>query len=236
MRTVKQLHPVMTCLIPCILLLNGCASEAQRSLPSTAPAVQLAVTDMRLIKPGVSVGALRLGDTRERALEMFPKKPNYDEEYNYDGRFTPCVYTEIHWLDFDHLDRWGIFIYLKEGRIYQIKADTPRYATVEGITSDSSPEDVRSHYPKLQAYVLLHSGAKVNGGRDLIYWVDRQQGITFEFYYDGRVDARRVASINIFEPGTEFLPNGCISPPREWHRLEPFALEPPSNESQNVKR
>ena len=141
----------------------------------------------------------------------------------------------MHWYDFEQSSN-GIFAYLKDGRIFQIEAGTLRYATADGITADGSPQDVRTHHPQLQAYALLHSGAKVNGGRDLIYWVDRQKGIAFEFYYDRRVDGRRVASIIVFTPGTEFLPKGCVAPPREWRELEPFALEPPSNESQNMER
>lgn len=234
MVTVKQ-RWLMLWPVGCALLLSGCNTKAQRSPVSVSPTPQMATIDATLIKPGLSVGALQLGDIRERALEVFPKKPKYDEEYNYDRRFGPCEFSEIHWLDFDHLDQWGVFIYMKEGRIFQIAADTPRYHTAEGITSESTPEDVRTHYPQLQAYALLHSGAKINGGRDLIYWVDRQSGIAFEFYYDQRVDARRVGRISIFKPDTDFQPDGCVAPPREWRELEPFALEPSSSKTQEPK-
>lgn len=86
-------------------------------------------------------------------IELLGKKDE-DEEYTYK---EPCARTEIHWLDLD-TDSNGLFIYLKEGRIFQIEVDTPRYRTAEGITNDSSPEDVRRHYPQVQTYVLLGSG------------------------------------------------------------------------------
>jgi hypothetical protein len=225
MASLKKCRQIALYLIVCPLLLGNCSNKAQRTVSLVNSALQTPVTDTARINPGVGVGALRLGDTRERALELFPKKPNYDAEYNYDQRFGPCAFTEIHWLDSAHLGRWGAFIYIKEEHIFQIAIDTPRYSTPQGITSDSSPDDVRAHYSQLQAYALLHSGTKINGGRDLIYWVDRQKGIAFEFYYDRSVDARRVGRISVFEPGTAFQPQGCVSPPQEWRELEPFALE-----------
>lgn len=212
------------------LWLSGCTSKAQRSPSSITSNSQATTGNPTLIKPGHSIGALQLGGTREQALEFFPKKQNYDQEFTYDGTFTPCVYSEIHWLDPNPLDGRGIFIYMKEGRVFQIQVDSPRYATADGITSGSSPEAVRARYPRTQAYALLYSGAKVNGGRDLIYWVDQQNGIAFELYYDSRVDRRRVGSIIVFELGVEFQPKGCIAPPREWHKLEPYALELPNSE------
>jgi hypothetical protein len=180
-----------------------------------------------VIIPGRSVGPLQLGDTRERALELFGEPT---EEYAYDeNSLGRCKLTEMHWNDLIYNDRWGIFIYLRNNRIYQIFADTPRYATAAGITSDSSPQNVRRNHLTLQSYVLMHSGSKVNGGRDLIYWVDRSTGIAFEFYYHRSLDTRRVASIIVFEPDVEFLPKGCNEIPQEWRELKPFASELPSN-------
>lgn len=229
---VKKQKSLAVQLILCALLLMGCNGKAQQSSANAKAESQTAATDAKLINPGLSIGALQIDDTRERALELLGKP---GEEYNYDGKFTPCIYAEMHWYDFEQSSN-GIFAYLKDGRIFQIEAATPRYVSVNGITSGSSPEQVRAHHPQLQAYALLHSGAKVNGGRNLIYWVDRQKGIAFEFYYDRRVDARRVARIIVFAPGTEFLQKGCVTSPREWRELEPFSLESPSGEEQKLER
>jgi hypothetical protein len=202
---------------------GGVASQTpQASQPRPAP------TDATLIIPGHSVGLLVLGDTRERALELFPKKPNYDEEYTYE---EPCPRTEIHWLDIDTRNEAekvfdGVFIYLKEGRVVQIEAATPRYRTVEKITLDSFADDVRRHYPQLEAYVLTDSGAKVVGGRDLIYWVDSPNGIAFELYYDRNTGKRRVRKTIVFAPAGDFQPEGCESSPQELRKLKPFSLEP----------
>jgi hypothetical protein len=223
-------------LIACLLSIIGCSGQIQRAASGTPASKAVpgspspsASPEASLIEPGRSVGALRLGDTRERVNQIFPKKPNYDEEYNYDA---PCPRTEIHSLDIDLSQENGpvsngVFIYLKDGRVSQIQVATPRFHTADGITEDSTPAEVRRHYQQLQSYVLSNSGAKVNGGRDLVYWVDRQKGIAFEFYYNRKANQRRVSKVIVFNPNSEFQPEGCVSPPQELRELEPFAVEPP---------
>lgn len=221
-----------------VLLPRGCGalqlhSPAQHKTASTAGThASAAPTDTTLINPGKSVGALRLGDTRERVLEIFPFKLHMDEEYSYKD---PCPITEIHWLDRE-LDADGVFVYLENGRVFQIEAATPRYRTAEGITIHSSPTKVQWHYAHLRAYVLRNSGADIVGGRDLIYWVERQQGIAFELYYDRAARKRLVHEVIVFQPGTEFQPDGCLRPPQEWLELEPFSLEPPSTTTKRQPR
>ena len=223
------------CLISCLLSLIGCPAQLQRSSESPGSAKQTtsappeAASAAFLIEPGHSVGALRLGDPHEQVLKVFPKKANYVEEYTYN---QPCALTEIHWLDIDLSQENGavsngVFIYLKDGRVFQIDAASPRFRTTNGITVDSTPEEVRRHYPRLKSYVLSNSGAKVNGGRDLIYWVDRESGIAFEFYHNSKSGKRQVSKVIAFRPTSDFQPEGCISPPQELHELDPFALEPP---------
>lgn len=186
------------------------------------------VNSANLIVPGRRVGHLQLGDTRQRVLQLFAKKPNVDEEYTYPHPESGCgTISEIHWLDLE-LDAAGVFVYLENGHVFQIESATQRFRTAEGITESSSPEEIRRHYPRLRAYQLVHSGADIVGGRDLIYWVGRDQGIAFEFAYHRRADRRLVYRIIVFEPDTEFLPRGCVEEPQEWRELLPFSLEPPN--------
>jgi hypothetical protein len=235
MITPKSQH-LAAWLIPYLLLSIGCAAQVQRAPAVARSATQtvstsaspIPLTDAALIEPGRRVGTLRLGDIRERVTEVFPKKPNYDEEYNYD---EGCPRTEIHWLDIDLSHENGavsngVFVYLKDGRVFQIEAATPRFHTADGITEDSTPEELRRHYQQLKAYVLANSGTKVNGGRDLIYWIDRESGIAFEFYYNTGKRERRVSKVIVFHPGSDLQPGGCVLAPQELHELEPFALEP----------
>jgi hypothetical protein len=176
------------------------ASQAAASLSNGSP------DERALIVPGQKVGSLQLGNTGDQSLKLLgPKK----EEYNYDN---PCKYSEMHWYDME-LDTNGIFVYLKDGKIFQLEAATPRYRTAEGITEESSPDVVRRRFPQLRSYVLLNSGSDIVGGRDLIYWVDRADGIAFEFYYNRKAKKRRVSKVIIFNPNSEFQPEGCVSPP-----------------------
>jgi hypothetical protein len=209
-----------------VLALVGCSVSNQGS-PAALPTVRRSErtvapsqepSDNALIRPGRSVGPVQLGDTREKLIKVLGEKL---EEYTYND---PVKYSEMHWYDLE-ADRNGIFAYLRDGRVFQIESDTPRYRTAEGITSDATPESVHSKYPDLQAYVLRGSGSKVNGGRDLVYWVDRQRGIAFEFYYNSKAKKRRVSKTIVFEPGSEFQPEGHVSSPQELHGLKAFALQ-----------
>jgi len=173
-----------------------------------------------LIKPGLSVGALQLGNTRERVIELLGKKRE-DEEYSYG---EPCPRQEIHSLDLQ-TESNGVFVYLANGRVFQIESASRRYRTADGITQDSSSDDVRRRYPATQALVLANSGSKVNGGRDLIYWFDPNLGIAFELYYDQPTRKRRTSKIIVFSPGSSFQPGGCVSPPQQLRKLKPFATD-----------
>ena len=57
-------------------------------------------------------------------------------------------------------------------------------------------------------------------GRDLIYWVDKNAGIAFELYCNERKKQRLVRSIDVFEKGADYQPEGCVSPPQLWRELK----------------
>jgi hypothetical protein len=72
-----------------------------------------------IIDPGLAVGPLKLGDSRDRALELFPKKDE-DQEWN-----DPCGST-IDWVDTSNPNgRGDLFIRLKKGKVFQIESSTP---------------------------------------------------------------------------------------------------------------
>ena len=77
-------------------------------------------------------------------------------------------------------------------------------------------ERVKSLFPSGRAYALIGSGSDLVGGRDLIYWVDEKAGVAFEFYWNRRKKYRLVGGIDVFVPGTDYRPDGCISPPQQW--------------------
>jgi hypothetical protein len=170
----------------------------------------------QLIKPGESVGPLRLGASRDEIVGILVLKPNVDQEYSYG---EPCPHTAIHWLDLE-FEAYGLSVFFKNGKVFQIQAASPRFRTATGITTESSVEDVRRHYPDTRAFVLINSGADVVGGKDLVYLVDSMRGIAFEFYYNRRVRKRLVYKVIVFEPRTEFLPDGCVQLPQKWQEIK----------------
>src|SRR6266850_7477018 len=114
-------------LILCLPLLNGCSEAGQFAnihpsptptvsalRQAQAPSAEKATT--ALIKPGQSVGLVKLGDSHERALELFGKT---EEDYNFENNKSACARSEMHWADVE-LDSNGLFLYLKNNRIYQI--------------------------------------------------------------------------------------------------------------------
>lgn len=160
--------------------------------------------DEGLILPGKSIGQLNLGDSKEFAISYLGKPT---EVY-------PYVCGQVHWNDYK-LDNSGIFIYQKDDKIYHIESFTGRFKTINGIKPDDSPKNLMNFYPNLEAYELLKSGAIINGGKNIIYWVDKDQGIAFGIYYYPKKKQRRIGSIIIFNSQEEFQPNGCLSPPQE---------------------
>ncbi len=179
----------------------------------------------KLIVPGESVGLLRLGDSRERMLELFPMKPNYDFEFNY-GK-NPCgwEHSDYRWLSPDYES--NVFFDFKQGRIHQISVLGDLFTTTEGIKKDSTPQKVRRHFPNAnKAFVYSNTSSKFSGWRNVVYWVDSNSGIAFEFYYYPKKRQSFVRAVIVFEQKTEFQPNGCTDSLREFKEIAPFTVEP----------
>lgn len=165
------------------------------------------------IVAGESVAGLKLGSTLSEFQAMFPKKPNIDEDFSnmvLDG--CPSSY---HWVDLER-GATGVYAILEDGRISQLSVKTPRFHLANGIATEYSAAQVKHLYPHGKEFVLVGSGGKDVGGRDLHYWVDSSDGLAFELYGKKRL----VSGITIFGRGKEYLPDGCISPPQEWRAVD----------------
>ena len=88
-----------------------------------------------------------------------------------------------------------------------------------------SPQKVKPYYGDAKSYVLVGSKGKDVGGRDLTYWVSTNHGIAFEFAYFSELRQRRISKIIIFQPNTDFFPEGCLVPPRKWLEIQPRSVE-----------
>jgi hypothetical protein len=201
------------------------SSEMNEQSPKPLPLP----SNPKLIVPGESVGLLRLGDSRKQMLELFPKKQNVDAEYNYGKNSCGWEHSDYHWLPPDYKSN-GLFFDFKQGRIHQISVQTDLFTTDEGIKQESSPQKVQRHFPNAnKAFVYLNSSSKFSGWRNIVYWVDSNSGIAFEFYYHPKKRKSYVNAVIVFEPKTEFQPNGCTDSLREFTEIEPFSLESPES-------
>ena len=173
------------------------------------------------IEPGASVGPLKLGDTRERALELFPKKDEDQEWENQCG-------TTLDWVDSTNpTGRGDVFIRLKKGKVFQIESATTRFHTAEGITTFDHGEKVAAAYKDLRAYTLLSTPDPAHGSRPLVFWIDKKKGIAFVFAYYPKEHKRYLYKIIVFEPNKTFCPEEETMSSSKWQAIPQYALEPP---------
>src|SRR5579872_3945 len=220
----KTLMKMPLLLLLLILLMLSAPSPAARpakpvhAVLQTSAAPRFANT---LIDAGVSMGPLKLGDTRDRALELFPRKAE-DQEWE-----DPCG-TTLDWVDTTNpVGRGDVFIRLKKGKIFQIESSTTRFATAEGITTFDSPDKVASSYKELRAGVLLTSPNPALGDRPLVFWFDKKRGIAFTLAYDPSRRKRYVYKITVFEPGKNFCPEQETINSTKWQNIDSYRVEPP---------
>lgn len=175
-----------------------------------------------LIEPGASVGPLKINDSRERALELFPKK-DIDQEWE-----DPCG-TTIDWTDSTNpVGHGDVFIRMKKGKIFQIESSSARFHTAEDITTFDSPDKVAHAYKDMRAYVLLTPPNPALGSRPLVFWVDKKKGIAFALAFDPSHHKRYIYKIIVFEPNKNFCPEQETINSTKWQSITPYTVEPPA--------
>jgi len=175
-----------------------------------------------LIDPGFAVGPLKLGDSRDRALEVFPKKSE-------DQEWTDECGTTLDWVDSSNpMGRGDVYIRVnKKGKIFQIESSTTRFHTAEDITTFTDPAKVAHAYRDMKAFVLLTPPAPALGDRPLVFWIDKRKGIAFALAYDPSQHKRYVYKIIVFEPNKDFCPEQEKTSSPKWQSISPYAIEPP---------
>lgn len=174
-----------------------------------------------VIEPGQGIGPLKLNDSRDKALQLFPKKA-IDQEWE-----DPCG-TTIDWTDSTNPQGHGdVFIRMKKDKIFQIESSTTRFQTADGITIFDSPEKVEKAYKEMRAGVLLGNLSPALGSRPLVFWFDKRKGIAFALAYDRPRHKRYVYKIIVFEPGRNFCPEQETINSNSWQSIDPYSQEPP---------
>jgi hypothetical protein len=208
-------------LIRIIMFVLAAASLAASPFQTAIPQLK-----DRVILPGVGMGPLRIGDSQETALKLFPRKPNIDEDVDK----VKCGVIYL-WVDSESPSGGNVYIWFKDGAVSQIESATKTFMTREGLTTRDSPEMVRRYYKHLRAYELLGNTSEAMGRKPLIFWVDAEQGIAFEFAFGQVSRTRYLFGIIVFQPGTQFCPNERETTPSEWRELSPYSLEPPNRKA-----
>jgi glycosyltransferase involved in cell wall biosynthesis len=174
-----------------------------------------------MIEPGHSLGPLKLGDSLDRAQELFPKK-DIDQEWD-----DACGST-IDWTDSNNPEGHGeVFIRLKKGKIFQIESSTTRFHTADDITTFDPPEKVEKSYKDMRAWVLLTAPSPAMGSRPPVFWIDKKKGIAFELAYDTPHRKRYVYKVIVFEPNKTFCPEQETVNSLKWQSIDAYRVEPP---------
>ncbi len=174
-----------------------------------------------MIEAGHSVGPLKLGDSAERALQLFPRKA-------IDQSWDDSCGTTFDWTDSSNPEGHGdVFIRVKNGKVFQIESSTSRFHTAEDITTFGAPEKVRNAYKDMRAWVLLTPPSPALGSRPPVFWIDTKKGIAFELAYDAPHHKRYVYKVIVFEPNKTFCPEQETVGSVKWQSINPYAVEPP---------
>ncbi|HEV2399143.1 MAG TPA: glycosyltransferase family 2 protein [Candidatus Sulfotelmatobacter sp.] len=204
-----------------LLLLPIAASTICMAVLHAQPADNEPQFTNTVIEPGSGIGPLKLNDSRDKALQLFPKK-EIDQEWD-----DPCG-TTIDWTDSTNpVGHGDVFIRVKKGKIFQIESSTTRFQTAEGITTFDSPEKVANAYRNMKAGVLLTDLSPALGSRPLVFWFDKKKGLAFAFAYDRPHHKRYVYKIIVFEPNKNFCPEQDTMNSNKWQSIQPYSEEPP---------
>ena len=174
-----------------------------------------------VIEPGLGIGPLKLGDSKERALELFPKKAE-------DQEWEDACGTTLDWVDTTNpVGRGDVYVRLKKGKTVQIESTSTRFKTGDGVTTFDGPEKVATLYKEMRAYVLLTTPSPALGDRPLVFWVDKKRGVAFAFAYDPSRRKRYVYKVIVFEENKDFCPELEKTGSPKWQSIHPYSVEPP---------
>ena len=227
----------MTLILPTVFFLSVSGPTTPPAILGAQPSAAIIAQDSNArplnteatIEPGSRVGPLKLGDTRDRALELFPKKSEDQEWENSCG-------TTLDWVDAQNPTGHGdLLIRLKKGKVFQIESTTTRFHTAEGITTFDHSEKIASAYKDLRAFTLLTPPAPALGDRPLVFWIDKKKGIAFTFAYYPQEHKRYLYKITVFEPNKNFCPEEETTSSPKWQSIPAYALEPPPELAPNLR-
>lgn len=167
------------------------------------------------VHPGYGTEDVYLGISREDLLKILGKP---SDEYTHDGH---CSYTEMHWYPKANADGAvngdGIFAFLRDDKLFEIRFGKGYY-TKESINYNLSLKELMT---KIDAplYLLSPSANTATNDKDLIYMVEKENGIAYELGVGYKTKKRGINAIYVFYSSNDFLPWGCISENQSFNQI-----------------
>jgi len=187
-----------------------------------------------LILPGASVAEVELDGSPMSFQTVFSRCPGRAGAQIGRSGGTACPDAIYYWSDLAR-DPGVVTAYLNDGVISQISTQGPVFSLPNGLRTGATEEQVKRAYPKGQGYVLSGSAGHLNGGRNLVCWADEGAGVAFKFTWWPSKKESTLSGIDIFPKGSDFRPEGCISPPQQWEKLkQPFPADAHTDRLQAV--
>lgn len=146
------------------------------------------------IEPGRRIGKLELGASREAVHRAIG---NPAETYHVSRGVVGEYWTS---KSAQHQLR----VFYQADKVIQISVESPQFATPEGLTTQSSLDEVRQHYKNLTKLGYFRNGS---GGTLIDYYDSAQQGIAFEFVADTDSLKFSPAEIVVHRPGRQVIPD-----------------------------
>lgn len=145
------------------------------------------------IVPGSRIGKIEIGMSRQAVHNVLG---NPTGAY----RMRPRGYRGEYWISSS--ENTLRVIYDVGGNVYQVSVTSQSFKTPEGLTTQSSLADIKSHYRNLKVLRFTARG-------DIDYYDAVRQGVAFEFTerYDAHsAQAMRLYAILIHKQGGSVLP------------------------------
>lgn len=205
--------------------------------PETGARSKQTSLDPALVIEGKSVGQISLGDSLEDVTTILPFRKNYDEIHDKgifkysDGTVDICAKV-LYRNSVGSEDDVALSVYFDDDdRVIQIEGSSSRYHLQHLVNSGDKLLDVVTKYRDAEIYVLRGSAVDSVGGKDLVYLVDEQKGLAFEFRYSKQTNERKLDVFIVFPQGHRFLPNTCVTAPQRFSKISLEEVEAEVNHS-----
>lgn len=168
---------------------------------------------------GTGGAGIKLGDSKQQVVSKLGK-PRFEFVYT-----APCLYSEWVWVD--TIDKGnGLTVYFKDQRVFQIKFADTRLLTRERFTFGTKVSTflhLYAHREQLESFKLMITDGDFAPDPPE-YFVDRKNGVAFKTNHRQGQKVNEIWAIEIFSPGEDYAPNGCLVSQSDFVRVKSAIL------------